>query len=174
MKRDWKRLHRDACCFIPIDGAEQSSFWLPHFVISIDNDNSSHLYTVTELHKTGTSHILYALHIFNKEKPAKSSFPPKLYSQLNISLLEKKNKYLFAYAESHVPWRVFAKVEAPFLSVRQTFEGIDQAFSKISHYLDRNCAAAIVDLHQQLCKTWKKMPLVTLGWLQISRSCANI
>jgi len=162
-----------------VDGADQSSFGLPHFTFSTKNTKGHSLkvklvgvlehgsvkhlslYTLTEEFETGANHIIEALHRTIQMKTLSyPSLPPVLYVQLDNCIRENKNSFLLAYLESLVSWGVFGEVHASFLPIGHTHTDIDQTFSCTSRRLRTNDAITMQDLMRQLQLAYTPSPVV--------------
>ncbi len=151
-----------------VDGADQSAFGLPHFMIKKKDDrghtlkvrlvgllehnqlNKLRLYTLTEEYPTGANHVIEAVHRFLSERVNQSTLPRTFYIQVDNCTKENKNRFLFSYIESLIHWNIFDQVEVSFLPVGHTHEDIDQTFSRTSDRLRCNNAITLRDLHHEL------------------------
>ncbi len=155
-------------CSLIIDGADQSAYGLPHFttttkdvvglamkvrligVLQHASTNTLRLFTMTEEHKTGSNHIVEALHRSLNDMAMTESLPSSLFLQADNCFRENKNRYLFGFAEALVAWKLFDEVEVAFLPKGHTHEDIDQSFSTTSKALNHTAAITLQDIHQVL------------------------
>lgn len=122
------RAPRRYCSFI-IDGADQKSYGLPHFVFSSKDDRGHKLkvkcvgvlehqmkknitlFAFTEELQTGANHVIETLHrVLDKKYHEEGSLPPTMYVQLDNCSRENKNHYLLSYLESLVALGVFDEI----------------------------------------------------------------
>ena len=179
MKRERAILHPNKFLSIIIDGADQTAFGLPHFVVNTKESrghalkvkmvgliehcrpNKLHLFTMTEEHETGANHIVETLHRYLTMRKAFSTIPRILYLQLDNCSRENKNRYLLGYVECLLRWNIFDEIEVGFLPVGHTHEDIDQAFSCTAERL-RSCdAVTLEDLHEEVRKAYNAYTTVT-------------
>ncbi len=167
-KRDQARLQPDRFLSIIVDGADQSAFGLPHFMIKTKDDrghslkvrligllehnqkNQLRLYTLTEEYPTGANHVIEAVHRFLNERVHQSILPRTFFIQVDNCTKENKNRFFFSYIESLIRWKLFDEVMVAFLPVGHTHEDIDQTFSRTSDRLRCNDAVTLSDLHEEL------------------------
>lgn len=167
-KRENAILHPGHYCSIIVDGADQSAFGLPHFMVKTKNarghamkvklvglldhkkPNEVHLMTMTEEHETGANHMVEAVHRFLMTRSKEGPLPRNLYVQLDNCTRENKNKFFLGYLEYLVAQRVFDTVEASFLPVGHTHEDVDQLFSRTSERLRSHDAVTMQEMHEQL------------------------
>ncbi len=167
-KRDQARLQPDQFLSIIVDGADQSAFGLPHFMIKTKDDrghslkvrligllehnqtNQLRLFTLTEEYPTGANHVIEAIHRFLNERINQSILPRTFFIQVENCTKENKNRFLFSYIESLIRWKLFHEVVVAFLPVGHTHEDIDQTFSRTSDRLRCNDAITLSDLHDEL------------------------
>ncbi len=167
-KRDKAKLQPDQYLSIIVDGADQSAFGLPHFMIKTKDDgghslkvrligllehnqrNKLRLFTLTEEYPTGANHVVEAIHRFLTERINRSVLPRTFYIQVDNCTKENKNRYMFSYIESLLRWKLFDEVMVSFLPVGHTHEDIDQTFSRTSDRLRCNDAITLSDLHAEL------------------------
>ncbi len=177
-------------CSLIMDGADQSAYGLPHFttttkdvkgqsmkvrligVLQHASTNTLRLYTMTEEHKTGANHIIESLHRALNDMAMTNSLSQCLYIQADNCFRENKNRYLFAYAESMVAWKLFDEVEVAFLPKGHTHEDIDQSFSTTSKALAHENAVTLQDMHEVLRKVYNKNTQVShikhiINWSQL-------
>ncbi len=165
MKRDRTRLEPSSYCSVIVDGADQSSYGLPHFTTKTKStkgeslkvhligalehnvENILHLFTMTQEHQTGSNHIVETVHRFINDRRKRGPLPPNLFIQVDICTRENKNQYFMAYMEYLVASSVFQSVEVGFLPIGHTHEDIDQSFSQTSGQLSRTNAITLSDLH---------------------------
>lgn len=167
-KRDKAKLQPERFLSIIIDGADQSAFGIPHFIVKTKDDrghtikvrligllehnqqNRLRLFTLTEEYPTGANHIIETLHRYLSERVHQSVLPRTLYIQVDNCTKENKNRYFLSYLECLLRWKVFDEIEVGFLPVGHTHEDIDQAFSRTSDRLRCNDAVTLNDLHSEL------------------------
>lgn len=167
-KRDNAVVYPDRFCSIIVDGADQSAYGLPHFVVKSKDarghslkvkvvgvlehgkPHRAHLMTLTEDHETGANHIVEAVHRFLSLRRERGPIPPVLYIQLDNCSRENKNRYFLGYVEYLVACGVFERAEVSFLPVGHTHEDIDQVFSCTSNRLRSHDAITLLDMHKQL------------------------
>ncbi len=167
-KRDKAKLQPDQFLSIIVDGADQSAFGLPHFMVKTKDDrghslkvrligllehnqeNRLRLFTLTEEYPTGANHVIEAIHRFLTERINQSSLPRTFYIQVDNCTKENKNRFFFSYLESLIRWKLFDEIVVGFLPVGHTHEDIDQTFSRTSDRLRCNDAMTLEDLHGQL------------------------
>ena len=155
-----------------VDGADQHSFALPHFVTKTKEQRGTamkvhligalnyaaskvlRLYTMTDEHSTGSNHIVETVHRLISDCLLRGSLPPHFFLQLDNCVRENKNKYLMAYLDALVQWGVFESIEVGFLPVGHTHCDIDQCFSTTSDRLTFHDALTIDDLHDQVRKCY--------------------
>lgn len=77
-----------------------------------------------------------------------------LYVEVDNFDKENKNRYMFAYLESLVTWKIFRTIDVLFLPTGHTHEDIDQAFSHTSEWLCTNDAITLSDLPTQWRQTY--------------------
>ncbi len=177
-KRDMSKLHPSDYLSIIVDGADQSAFGLPHFMVKTKDDrghslkvrligllghyqeNRLRLFTLTEEYPTGANHIVEAIHRYLNERINQSVLPRILFIQLDNCIKENKNRYLFAYMESLIHWNIFDEVTMGFLPVGHTHEDIDQTFSRTSDRLRSNNAITLGELHEELRHTYNEHTVV--------------
>ena len=153
---------------IVVDGADQSAFALPHFMVSVKDQRGlglkvhligllqhAHqsvleLYTMTDEHKKGSNHIVEVIHRFINGKSKDRPLPRKLFIQLDNCSRENKNKFVMSYLDALVRWGVFDEIEVGFLPVGHTHCDIDQAFSSTSNRLRTHDAITLEDMQAQL------------------------
>ena len=155
-----------------IDGADQSAYSMPHFVL-LDKDTAGNgkrirnhlfgaivhgraLYGFSYLDncKHGTNLTIEALHrVIVKEwiRGGKQRLPRVLFLQLDNCSKQNKSQYLIAYLGLLVGWGVFDEVILCFLPVGHTHEDIDQLFSRIAIFLRKNDARARQEFHAAFC-----------------------
>ncbi len=167
-KRDKARLQPDQLLSIIVDGADQSAFGLPHFMIKTKDDrghslkvrligllehshqNRLRLFTLTEEFPTGANHVVEAIHRFLTERINQGVLPRTFYIQVDNCTKENKNRFLFSYIKSLLRWKLFDEIVVAFLPVGHTHEDIDQTFSRTSDRLRCNDAITLSDLHGEL------------------------
>jgi hypothetical protein len=184
-----------------IDGADQSAYSMPHFVL-LDKDTAGNgkrirnhlfgaivhgraLYGFSYLDncKHGTNLTIEALHrVLVKEwiRGGKNRLPRVLLLQLDNCSKQNKSQYLIAYLGLLVGWGVFEEVVLSFLPVGHTHEDIDQLFSRIAIYLRKNDARARQEFHEAFCtackhKKWgdADIPEAVLSNAESMDFCAN-
>lgn len=171
-KKDRARLNSSEYLSVIVDGADQSSFGLPHFTTTPKSQRGHSLkvklvgllehrlqvrlflYTMTQDHETGANHVIEALHRFLLTKRMEGPLPRKLFIQLDNCSRENKNRYVMGYLEMLVSACVFDSVECGFLPVGHTHEDVDQAFSSTSSRLRTHDAITLADLHRELRQTY--------------------
>ena len=159
-------------CSIVIDGADQSTFGLPHFTVVTKtarghslkvklvgllqhkNPNVLRLYTMTEEHQSGANHIVETIHRFLVDSSNENTLAPTLFIQLDNCSRENKNRFLMSYLESLVCWGVFKEIEVGFLPVGHTHSDIDQCFSRTSAQLRSVNATTLKDLQFEIGSTY--------------------
>lgn len=167
-KRDKARLQPDQYLSNIVDGADQSAFGLPHFMVKTKDDrghslkvrligllehnqkNRLRLFTLTEEFPTGANHVVESIHRFLTERINQATLPRTFYVQVDNCTKENKNRFLFAYMESLLRWKLFDEIVVAFLPVGHTHEDIDQTFSRTSDRLRCNDAITLEDLHGEL------------------------
>ncbi len=167
-KRDKAKLQPDQFLSIIVDGADQSAFGLPHFMIKTKDDrghslkvrligllehnqqNQLRLFTLTEEYPTGANHVIEAIHRFLSERINQSNLPRTFFIQVDNCTKENNNRFLFSYVESLLRWKLFDEIVVAFLPVGHTHEDIDQTFSRTSDRLRCNDAVTLSDLHGEL------------------------
>ncbi len=177
-KRDKARLQPTEYMSMIVDGADQSAFGLPHFMIKTKDDrghtikvrlvgllehnqvNKLRLFTLTEEFPSGANHVIEAIHRFLAERINESALPRVFYIQVDNCTKENKNRYIFAYIESLIRWNIFDQVEVGFLPVGHTHEDIDQTFSRTSDRLRCNNAITLSDLHHELKQVYNERTTV--------------
>jgi len=192
-KRDIAALTPNTAWSVIIDGADQTSFGLPHFtthtksqrghalkvklvgILEHGTENKLRLLTMTEDQKTGANHIVEALHRFLMDRSVSSQVPSQLFIQVDNCTRENKNRYFLSYIESLVRWKVFKCVEVSFLPIGHTHEDVDQAFSATSNRLRRNDTITLDDLHEQLRAVYNRHTAVArmkyiINWSGLCRS----
>ena len=148
-----KGMESDAISVI-IDGMDQSKLTLPHFKLT-PKDVSNFLETkitgvlvhgkrfdcyISEPQvKHDTNLNLTCLHNTLMAVAKEGPLPPTLYLQVDGGP-DNKNKWTVSYLSLLVEMRVFDKIKMSYLPVGHTHEDIDQAFSRIAVYLNRNDA----------------------------------
>jgi len=173
-------------CSMIIDGADQSAFGLPHFVIRtkaerghsmkikliglIDHGaiNRSHLFLMTEEFETGSNHVVEALHRSLTVKSQTGSLPDTLFLQMDNCTRENKNRFTLSYVEFLVSMGVFLEATVAFLPIGHTHEDIDQLFSRTATHLRIRDAVTIEDLAKELRESYTPTPNVS-----IMRNIAN-
>ncbi len=173
-KRDKARLQPNNYLSIIVDGADQSAFGLPHFMIKTKDDrghslkvrligllehnqeNKLRLFTLTEEYPTGANHVIEAVHRFLTERGNQSTMPRVFYIQVDNCTKENKNRYLFSYLECLIRWNLFDEIQVDFLPVGHTHEDIDQTFSRTSDRLRCNDAITLDDLYSELRQVYNK------------------
>ena len=177
-KRDYARLQPNKYLSIIVDGADQSAFGLPHFMIKTKDDrghslkvrligllehnqqNKLRLFTLTEEFPTGANHVVEAIHRFLSDRVHSSELPRTFYIQVDNCVKENKNRFLFAYIESLIRWNLFDEILVSFLPVGHTHEDIDQTFSRTSDRLRCNDAITLEDLHGELRTVYNNQTFV--------------
>ncbi len=185
-------------CSLIVDGADQSAYGLPHFVTTTKDVhgqamkvrligvlehaslNTLRLYSMTEEHKTGANHIVESIHRTLNDIAMVATLPPCLYIQADNCFRENKNRYLFAFVESMVAWKLFDEVEVAFLPKGHTHEDIDQSFSATSNALAHHNAVTLRDMHDVLRSTYNRNTQVShmkqvINWSQLCENsvCLN-
>ena len=168
--------HPEEYFSVIIDGADQSAYSMPHFVL-LDKDTAGNgkrirnhlfgaivhgraLYGFSYLDncKHGTNLTIEALHrVIVKEwiRGGRQRLPRVLYLQLDNCSKQNKSQYLIAYLGLLVAWGVFDEVILSFLPVGHTHEDIDQLFSRIAIFLRKNDARARQEFHEAFCTACK-------------------
>ncbi len=177
-KRDRAMLQPDQYLSVILDGADQSAFGLPHFMVKTKDDrghslkvrligllehnqkNKLRLFTLTEEYPTGANHVVEALHRFLNERINQSVLPRTFFIQVDNCTKENKNRYFFSYVESLIRWRLFDEIQVAFLPVGHTHEDIDQTFSRTSDRLRCNDAVTLCDLHSELRQVYNDQTTV--------------
>ncbi len=173
-KRDKARLQPTQYLSIIVDGADQSPFGLPHFMIKTKDDrghtlkvrligllehnqqNRLRLFTLTEEYPTGANHVIEAIHRFLGERVNQATLPRTFYLQVDNCTRENKNRYFFAYIESLLRWKLFDEIIVSFLPVGHTHEDIDQTFSRTSDRLRCNDAVTLDELHGEFRQVYNE------------------
>lgn len=171
-RRDQAILHSQDYCSVIVDGADQSAFGLPHFMVKTKSErghamkvrligllehgreNILRLFTLTEEHETGANHVVETVHRFLQSRVKQGPLPRIFYIQVDNTSRENKNRFFLSYCESLVAWQVFDSVQVSFLPVGHTHEDIDQSFSVTADRLRHNDAITLDDLHSQLRETY--------------------
>lgn len=174
-KREQAMLHPDRYCSIIMDGADQSAFGLPHFMVKTKDvrghslkvkvvgvldhgrPNRVTFLTMTEEQETGANHIIETLHRVLSMRAKRGSLPPELYIQLDNCTRENKNHFFLSYVEYLVAMGVFDRVEVGYLPVGHTHEDIDQVFSRSAERLRSNDAITLGDLHSELSSVYNDL-----------------
>ena len=161
-----------------VDGADQSSYGLPHFIVNtkavvghslkvkligvLEHGVQKHLslYTMTAEFESGANHIIEALHRTLTRKAMGSKLQGTLFVQVDNCTRENKNRFLFCYLECLVAWGVFLEVQVSFLPIGHTHADIDQAFSCTSRRLHCYNAATMDDLIGELRLSYTPEPSV--------------
>jgi len=130
--------------FIIVDGADQSSFGLPHFVTS-SKSQRGHGLKVRLIGYCRDDGVL----------------PPRLFVQVDNCGRENKNRFFMAYMELLVATGVFQCIQVGFLPVGHTHEDIDQAFSRTSERLRSQNAVTLDDLNHELRASYRGSSAVT-------------
>ena len=78
-----------------------------------------------------------------------------LYIQLDNTVKDNKNRYVFSFCDYLIATGVFKSITVSFLPVGHTHEDVDRRFSYISHYLkNQNISlCSLEDLHEALRKS---------------------
>ena len=177
--REAARISPHKFASIIIDGASQSCFELPHWPYETKGTQRGHkirvhvtgilehacpnklmLLTITEEHKTGSNHVIEALHRWLCRKAMEGKLPDVLFIQVDNCSRENKNRYFMSYVECLVSLEVFAEIHVSFLPVGHTHEDIDQCFSCLSKRLRTNSAITLQDLHHELTQAYTPRPFV--------------
>lgn len=175
--REWKDrafLYPDINYSITILGADQSAFVLPHFfarssdmtrrvmkvkligVLENRNPDKLHLFTTTQRHETGATHIVKTVCRFLTDRASCDELLSTLFNQMENCTRENMNQYLSSYAESLASWKVFQNVEVSLLAIGHTYEYIDQAICKTSDQLRGTIAVTVSELHGAMRKAYPR------------------
>ena len=150
-RRDLSRRYPKKYLSLILDGADQKSYGLPHFVFPTKEDKGHKmktkivgvlehgvkklltLYTLTEEFESGANHIIEALHrTLGRTKERLGTLPPVLFVQADNCTRENKNRFFTSYLELLVRKGVFREVHLSFLPIGHTHSDIDQAFSSVA------------------------------------------
>lgn len=193
-KRDRAKLYPNEFVSLIVDGADQTSFGLPHFTFAtkntvghaikvkligvLDHGNVNHLslFTLTDEFETGANHVVEAIHRTLQSKHLSvGTLPSCLFVQMDNCTRENKNRFLMAYLESLVGWGVFLEVQASFLPIGHTHADIDQSFSCTSRRLRNHDTVTLEDLVSELRRSYKPTPTVTemRNIINFSGLCVN-
>lgn len=162
-----------------IDGADQSSYGLPHFLQKSKEDkghkiavkivgvlmhgveNDLYLFSMVEGFETGANHVIESLHrALDRKKRKLGMLPPTLFVQADNCTRENKNRFFLGYLEMLVARGVFVEVQMSSLEVGHTHTDVDQAFSCVHRRLDCHAAFSLDQLHRQLKKCFTPAPHV--------------
>ena len=162
-----------------VDGADQSTYDLPHFTTKTKQSqgdglkvhligllqhmsmNRLNLYTMTSDHETGSNHIVEVIHRFINNAANESTLPRHAFIQLDNCIRENKNHYLLSYLDALVRWNVFDCVEVGFLPIDHTHCDVDQCFSTTSDRLKYNDAITLSDLQNVVASCYNEKTTVT-------------
>lgn len=156
-------------CSIVVDGADQKSYGLPHFIFDTKSDKghkmkvkcigvlehlkekSLTLFTMTEEFESGANHVLEFVHrVLNCKKALLGKRPQIIYVQVDNCTRENKNRYFMAYFEMFVGRGVLMEVQISFLPVGHTHTDIDQSFSCVVNRLRVVSTVTMSDLITEL------------------------
>lgn len=132
-KTELATLHPSSYLSLVVDGADQTKFALPHFCTSVKYQqghgiavhligllrhgaiNKLRLFTMTDEHASGANHIIEPIHrLINEIEYTEGGLPATLFLQLDICWRENKNRFLMAYWEYVLIWKVFQTIEVGF------------------------------------------------------------
>lgn len=180
-------------CSIIVDGADQKSFGLPHFVFNTKSDKGHKikvkcigvlehkkeknltLFTITEEFESGANHVIEAIHRVLNRKKNSGKLPPVLFIQADNCTRQNKNRFFFAYFEFLVAKGVFTEVQISFLPIGHTHTDIDQAFSSVATRLRNTNAKTMQDLVHELSQCYQPRALACeiLQVANVSGLCEN-
>ena len=157
-----------------IDGADQTSYGLPHFVFATKEDKGEKiqmmiagmlqhgmrkqltLFTLTDDYESDANHIIEAIHrVLFRRKAERRKLPPVLFIVTNNCTRENKNRYLLSYLELLVRNDVFEEVHLCFLPIGHTHADIDQSFSSVATRMRLEPAVTDIDLLNLLRNCYK-------------------
>ena len=172
-RRDLSKRHPEKYLSLIVDGADQTSYGLPHFVFGTKEDRGEKmqmkivgvlehemhkqltLLTLTDDFESGANHVIEALHrVLGRTKSKRGKLPPVFFVQADNCTRENKNRYLLSYLELLVRKGVFEEVQLCFLPIGHTHADIDQAFSSVSTRLNLERAITDLDLIDLLGKCY--------------------
>lgn len=172
-RRDSAILNPLECVSLIVDGADQSAYGLPKFVVKTKVDrghaikvrlvgvlqhsvpNKLRLFTMTEEHRTGANHIIESIHLSLTDILSEQGrLSRKLFLQFDNCTRENKNRFLFSYVESLVQLEVFDDIIVGFLPVGHTHEDIDQSFSVTSARLKSKDIITLSGMQAELRKAY--------------------
>ena len=159
-----------------VDGADQSSFGLPHFYRKtkdtsgikiptklygvIAHGRGSYAFTVPPNAPTGVNLTVEIVHrVFQHVLEMEGRLPKTLTLQLDNTTGQNKNNYLLAFLALLVGWKVFENVYVNFLPVGHTHEDIDQMFSRFAIYNRVHDATTPTDLLNNCREAFYPRPL---------------
>lgn len=173
-RRELAIRHPDKYCSIILDGADQKSYGLPHFIFATKSDRGHKikvkcigvlehlrqkqlsLFTMTEEFASGANHIIETTHrVLQKKKQIMGKLPEVLFVQADNCTRENKNRYFMAYFELLVARGVFREVQISFLPIGHTHSDIDQSFSSVAVRLKMQDAITMHDLLSVLRKCYQ-------------------
>lgn len=150
-RRDLSKRFSTKYLSLIVDGADQKSYGLPHFVFSTKEDKGHKLkmnivgvlehgmrkhltlYTLTEEFESGANHIIEALHrVLSCAKAKRGKLPPVLFVQADNFKSENKNRFFISYLGLYVRKGVIQEVQLSFLPIGHTNSDIDQAFYSVA------------------------------------------
>ena len=148
-----KRASEDRKSYLSLilDGADQSSFGLPHFFQRtketsgmkvpmklygvLSHGRGAYAFTVPPQAPTGSNLTIEILYRVMKDvKQTERQLPRTLFLQLDNTTGQNKNNYVMAFLALLVGWKTLDEVFINFLPVGHTHEDIDQMFSRFATY----------------------------------------
>ena len=162
-----------------VDGADQSSYGLPHFIRKSKEDrghkiavklvgvlmhgveNELFLFSMVEAFETGANHVIESLHrALQIKKNIIGKLPPTLFVQADNCARENNNRFFLGYLEMLVARGVFVEVHFSCLEVGHTHTDVDQSFSCVHRRLDNHTALSLSEFHDQLRRCYSPPPHV--------------
>lgn len=151
-------------CSLIVDGADQKSYGLPHFLFGTKSDKGHKikvrcvdvlehrrekclsLFTMTEEFESGANNVIESIQrVLNKRKTDRK-LPPVLFVQADNCTRENKNRFFLAYFELLAANGVFKEVQISFLPVGHTHTDIDQSFCSVATKLKTTDAITMEEL----------------------------
>ena len=169
------KAHPDEYLTLILDGADQSSFGLPHFFQrtketsgvkipmklygAIVHHRRQFVYTVPPNAPTGPDLVIEILYrVFKFVKAKEGSLPKSLYLQLDNTTSQNKNNFVMGFLALLVGWKIFDEVIINFLPVGHTHEDVDQMFSRFAVYNRTHDAITHLELLQNCRKAFHPSP----------------
>lgn len=107
------------------------------------------LLTMTVDHKTGAHQTMKDIQCVLIKKQGKGLITRNVFLLSNTCYRENKNRFLFAYLESHLSWNLFDEIIVRLLPVGNTHEDHDEPFSTTSHRLHHNDTETLKALYRE-------------------------